>query len=1049
MPFATKYYSRKTRQSEVAGWRTAGNSPKHPFHLTIQSPSRVHSRAQLNSPPRYPREFKAPQSASVPVLPKVPPVLRAPCSPRTTRLVLQLETLEGTLREVRLPTMMRKSNLEKSDRLSRLQGYEENRMSNVGNSSEGIAKLKVKNLHIPGSIETSRTISSPFGRSEIPSTRASQPSSPRSPFERASVGGIGETSELPILAAAVQEVLQAHSSLQLPEEIASKALPSDHSDSYQEDRENYADFPRTENKEGYLLCDLENPTQFIDNVEANADPESDSSSRLELSKRVSRSSGRQKPAIRIPAASLAQPAASELPSFLEPASLVSVPDAVFLPSGVEIAKQSEAIVPQEEGKHSPGKDAQLHASEKIAKPVASPRAYLKKSKQKEGKETTEKVNLHLPAEQSKEDTYIAKEKRGSAGKKSQQAQKRSDKSAASLGNTSNPPKATFSQAATESLETLSKRKNSHENESPRTPTSLSSKVASSPSTISKQDEAAAARAIPEQSDESKRSSPSELSEVDLYSDTFLSPFHPSRQIAKKNPSLRPRKMTLPVELASKLSAEMSSKNPFSPKAKIRRASVAFDHASQLKSFSGKEHQSTLKQHKLQEESQEISAEMSPASSQSTGNQVFPRPPTKPRPKFNSRPGRRIYIRTKIVDFASVGAADPFDLFLRELAHSLLYMIEDVIEDQDRGEKPPNSEESSALERFLKNSHGNVSMLGLLRPTKPTVSLTTSPKGPSEHAKKQAIAAAKKQELSEVNSSSSGEEDDWMSSDDEHELHKLQRQRNKMADYELKHLSMLKKIAEDLLKGSEEAESCDQMAILPLPTLEEKGRGWERQGLGDVDFSFASEDAELGGRVHDLLTDMFAGYSQEEFSTFMASHASGLQHQPTQKEEGFTDAIEQDADNYQSEVLRRHFQAICHTFGPEHFSALEEWKSTLFQMEPRQLLPIELMRLLRNGFLKKKNRLQVNKQREGQVFVRLNAKPTKTFTNLQASHLPDRLKAPTDSFNSIQSPQKRPMTERSYSERVYMRMKRAGPDSTFHKPRSRPNGTVFAAVSEQL
>ena len=925
-------------------------------------------------------------------------------------------------------------------------------MSKVGHTSEGITKVKNGNLHIPGPIETTRTISSPFERSEIPSTRASQPSSPRSPFERVSVEGIGETSELPILAAAVQEVLQARPYLPMPEEIASEAQSSDHSDSCQEDRDNYEGFSRTDNKEGYQLVDSENPTKSIDNIEANADPESDSSSRLEQSKRASRSSGRQKPAIRIPAASLASPEA-ELPSALEPADLVSQPDAEFLPSGAETVDQSKAIVPQEEEKHSPGKDAKLHTSGKIAKPVASPRAFLKKNKETEGKETTEKVNLHLSAEQSlqsKEDTFEVKEKRGSAGKKSQRTQRRSDKAAISLKSTSNPPKATFSQAATESLETLSKRKNSHGNESPRTLTSLSSKVASSPSTISRQEGAAAPRAIPEQSDESKRSSPSELSEVDLYNDTFLSPFQPSRQSVKKNPALRPRKMTLPIELASKLSAEISSKNRFTAKAKTRRASVAFDHASQLKSVSGKEHPAVLKQRKLQEESQEISAEMSPGNGQSTGNQFFPRLPTKPSPKVNSRPGRRIYIRTRIVDFASVGAADPFDLFLRELAHSLLYMIEDIIEDQDQREELPKSEDGSALERFLKYYHGNVSRLELLRPTKQTTSLPTSPKGVSEHAKKQA-AATKKQELSEVNSSSSDQEDDWMSSDDEHELHKLQRQRNKMADYELKHLSMLKKIAEDLLKSSEEADLYDQMAIPPLPTLEEKSRGWEYQGLRAdmVNFSFASEDEELGGRVNDLLTGMFAGYSQEEFSTFMASHASGMQRQLTQKEEGFTDAIEQDAENYQCELLRRHFQALCHTFGPEHIAALEEWKSNLFQIEPRQLLPIELMRLLRNGFLKKKCRLEVNKQREGQAFVRLNAKPTKTFTNLTVRHLPERPKETTDSFKSFQSPLKRPMTERSYSERVYMRMKRAGPDSTFLKPRSRPNGTVLAAVSEQL
>jgi len=1052
VPFCTKYFSRKTQQPEVAGWRSAANSPKPRFPLTIKSPSRVHSRALLNSPPRYPRQSQPLQSVSVPVLPRVPPLLRVPYSPHLTRLALDIGTQGGSAQGARLP-IARKGNLEKSERHSHFQTQEGNPLLRVEKSSEGVETL-VLPKPVDGRslepIETTKRLFSPFERSEMPSTRASQPGSPRS-FAEHSAEVL-----LPTLAAAVQQVFQSSPLLQSEGEVPSRKLSSDQSSSCIGDRDAYGSLREIDIAEEYPQYDTARPSLFIqspENIEAQAsilNPEPESSSNIEPVLGTSRSSGRQKPTTRIPAlrAEITQPLPVGLSSNPEPGSQhIDRQIATITP---ELQKPSLVLPPQEEAKSVgkvSGKGENVRTVAKSAK--NSPRAYLKKASPKAAKGKLEEREGHKQAEgrSAEQPTEETKEKRDISGKESEIVGKSSEDEFDNQTNSPKSSKTSFSQAAAESITAPISRKNSHGSESPRSP--RSPKFITSPNTAL-QSSGNTVRIIPEQSDESKRSS-SQSSEIDLYDSAFLSTFHPSSQIPKPSPASRKRKMTLPVEVAARMAAEIGKDVSKSSHAQLRRASIAFDHTPQIKSFIAKERRKR-KQHIETEESREIKAEGDLGPTRLAGSQLVARQegPASPRPRVITRPNGKLFIRTRIVDFASVGAADPFDMFLKELAHSLLYMIEDIIDEEIAGQAPPGSEakQASALMHFLKSSQGNLPMLSLLKQSKQSALVPTSPKGmgAKDYAKKllQKITTGSKKEAGSDSVSSLSDSEEEFSSEDENDLQKLQRQRDKMADYELKHLSMLKKIAEDLMKGSEATDSIEQMAIPSLPTPvgpEKLWAAWE--GLGDVDFSFGSE-TELGGRVSDLLTGMFAGSSQAEFTAFMASPASGLQHQTTEKEAGFPDT-DPDADNYQSDLLRRHFKAICSTLGPEYKAALEEWKASLFQIDPQQLLPIEVMRLLRRAYLKKKHRLQVLKHRTGQ-FVQLRAKPTTTFSNLHPNRLSELPPGPTACPHT---PLQRPKTERPYSERVYLRMKQTSPSSDFFKPSSRPNAAVLSAVSEEV
>lgn len=972
------------------------------------------------------------------------------------RLTLEVGTERESVQGNRLP-IARKSNLEKGDAYSHFQDQQGNRLLRVENSSQGIRtwhQQKPVNGSSLEPIETTKRLFSPFERSEMPSTRASQPSSPRSLVEHpAEVPS-------PTLAAAVQEVLQTSHLLQLDGAITSRKLSSELSNSCTGERDVYESPQEVDIAEDYLKYDTARPSLLIqspENIEIAKpilDSESEFSSQMEPSFGISRSSGRQKPNTRIPAlrAEITEPK-TQLKPQPEPADLISSSIPVSLgvdrdipPILPESQMPSLVLPPAEEaksvGKSSPEKGSKVQIGEKSAK--NSPRSYLKKGTFKGEKGKAEKKDVHKQVEgqiteQSTEKTAKAKEKQGNSRKKSvgKSTGSELDKEAKSP----NPAKATFSQAATESITAPNSRKNSHGSESPRTP--RTPKLTSNP-TAALQSSPTAAQAIPEQSDESKHSS-SQSSEIDQYDGDFLSTFHPSNHNPKPS---RKRKMTLPIEVAAKISAEIGKEASSSPYAQLRRASIAFDHTSQLKSVAKERRK--RKQHRAAEGSQERKAEGGIDPVQLIEGQIVSRFPTSPRARVVTRPNGKLYIRTRIVDFASVGAADPFDLFLKELAHSLLYMIEDIIDEEIAGQSLSSSEakHDSALMHFLRNTQqGNGSMLSLLRQSKPSASVPTSPKGMAaqDYAKRllQKITTGSKKETKTGSISSLSDlDEDFSDSEDEHELHKLQRQRDKMADYELKHLSMLKKIAEDLIKGSEATESIDQMAIpsLPIPVEPEKSwAAWEGQ---EADFSFVSEGTELGGKVSDLLKSMLAGSNQAEFTAFMASPAGVLQHSVAEKETGFPDT-DPDMDNYHSDLLRRHFKAICSALGPDYEAAVEEWRASLFQIEPQQLLPIELMQLLRGAYLKKKHRLKVFKHRAGQEFVHLRAKPTSTFSNLH----PSRLSEPPQA--TALSPLKRPMTERSFSERVYLRMKRNCPYSDFFKPKSRPNATVLSEVSEEL
>ena len=1069
VPFFTKYYSRKSPRAELTGWRSAAPSSDRSLQVTVKSPCRVNSRAVLNSSPRYPRLSQPLQSASDPVLHKPSSLLlKVPCVPKTAGL--QLQSPRKTEQGFRLPTV-RKSVREKKETHNHFQTNEKSLVLHVKNS----LRVLTKNVKIPVSSKslfgTPKHQLSPVNHSEIPSTRASVPSSPRGANESLPVKTLCETREQPSLYVEIDDLLgnkdeeMYETPRKISNEIADSKVELEQVESDEQDMDSEGGSSEDTAARYTLPTVTEVPPQAppfpVENASSSSRSVSPDVSDLPAKSDSNPPSSplipRKRLTTRIPESKISIP---KLPLEVTPHDSPTIYPPrrerlhTIIPAALKATTTLHEIpaevptspIHREQTMHTPGKTKKKPTAlrgfiGKIGSGI--PQLTVEVSEWQEVSPMLEQniyVFEHSASEEVKQEEAGMQKPTGLGAFRPRKI----SENAPARKESHLPVTSHFTKLATQRTNASRKLSSPKEDVTPtgfHTPRSAVNSVSpkETPKVTPKGTPRATPRLIPP-----SRTLRTPVGEKRLSSSSGSDEYDDEiGEIAKSKATTRPRKMTLPIEIAAKMGSDLSDKEAKSPtsQSQFRRASIAFDHGSPLMSFLTKERQVL----KTTDTDPETFFLPFPETQPNKIDTDIKRP-LKPRPRVSQiRPRDSVIIRTRIVDFASVGAKDPFDMFLRQLAHSLLNIIEDVVEDQsnkEEGEEAGNVEKTASLESLPQSvSKENTQLLEIFQRAKTnpaTRNLINSP----DYARK-LLQHLSTYPQSPSNDSSS-EQEDSESSEDEHELHKVRRQRDKMTDYELKHLNMLKKIAEDLLKGTEGSERFQGLEIPPLPGLEESEKKWEgkeKEGGGDL-WNYASGEEDLG-QVQDLLSGLFAGYSDEDFTAFMPSCSLVLPQMSSEKEVPLPESVDPDLDNYQSYLLRRHFQAICQ-LKPELLVALEKHKASLHQIDLKQLRPEELFQLISTLTAKKKRKVQTLKQRQGQQFVKLRAKQAATFSNLH----PSRMQELRKEGSSECIPSQPDYSSRSYSERVYLRMKNSEPEYRFPSPKSRPAAVALSDETEK-
>ena len=259
-----------------------------------------------------------------------------------------------------------------------------------------------------------------------------------------------------------------------------------------------------------------------------------------------------------------------------------------------------------------------------------------------------------------------------------------------------------------------------------------------------------------------------------------------------------------------------------------------------------------------------------------------------------------------------------------------------------------------------------------------------------------------------------------SSEDEEEREELSglRQRQ-MAVFELKHLTMLREMAKDMLGSTKafeekleqhEAEKMNKEPSVPL--------------TGPFAYMQSPEEsADIETLPVSLtLNSLFAGYRSYALPIFTSPITFNRRKQPVLDDYSLaavTEKVEADSDNFQSAVRKRRFLNSME-LQPDYEIYFALMASGLTQTEVGRADPKELVGLWRKTVLRRKQRQQLEVARVARPNVCLRARKAPTFSNLRVpvAHIKRELQK-TDSSFRIESLSRNLLP----SERIYLRIKK--------------------------
>ena len=234
-----------------------------------------------------------------------------------------------------------------------------------------------------------------------------------------------------------------------------------------------------------------------------------------------------------------------------------------------------------------------------------------------------------------------------------------------------------------------------------------------------------------------------------------------------------------------------------------------------------------------------------------------------------------------------------------------------------------------------------------------------------------------------------------------------------ADFEIKHLAMLKNLALKLLNlGQEEKEEKEEVEEM------KPGEVWAMQ--------YSEQQEAVGHRLEmmfkDFKTPPITAFTSIVTNFFKDPHSARAVFDDTSD----LDHIETDPSNYRESLERRKFLEYSRQFSA--YAALRRSQPDSFhQVTNERLNPIELTRYFKDLYLKRKKRREVMEMRQGELPVVICAKPRKTHTGLPLEYYTmmvrkaRQVEFPTDVV--LSGGAHRVKSEEEYRERLYCRIKR--------------------------
>jgi len=256
-------------------------------------------------------------------------------------------------------------------------------------------------------------------------------------------------------------------------------------------------------------------------------------------------------------------------------------------------------------------------------------------------------------------------------------------------------------------------------------------------------------------------------------------------------------------------------------------------------------------------------------------------------------------------------------------------------------------------------------------------------------------------------------DDDAASDESQSSSELRHVKFSRADFEIKHLSMLKSLAMKLLNIGQFAEVEEVPAVPQLSA----GELWEleykdhRQTVSHT----------LDGLFKDYKTSPITAFTSVATNFFR--NPQSLRNAAEENEE--LEKVEIDTENYRDELERRKFQEYSRQWTTYKVMRLAPPES-MHQVTNERFNPVELSMYFRSMILKRKLRRSVLEVRNGTQPVVLKAKPRTTDTGLlleyyqQQVRAAEKAKLPRDVILSGGAHQVESQAE--YQERVYCRIK---------------------------
>lgn len=257
-------------------------------------------------------------------------------------------------------------------------------------------------------------------------------------------------------------------------------------------------------------------------------------------------------------------------------------------------------------------------------------------------------------------------------------------------------------------------------------------------------------------------------------------------------------------------------------------------------------------------------------------------------------------------------------------------------------------------------------------------------------------------------------DDDIASDDSANSAELRLAKFSRADFEIKHLSMLKSLAMKLLNLNQAPES-EEPEVQPKLT---PGELWER------------EYKEQRQTVSNALDSLFKDFKPPPITAF-TSVVTNFFRDPHSLRAALDDneeleKMEMDTKNYQEELERRKFKEYSKQFNMCENLHLTQPEVMMHQITNERFHPMEVASYLHHMIVKRKRRRITLEMRQGELPAALRAKPKTSETGLPLEYyyrkVREARKAGLPADVVLSGGAHLVQSEEEYQERVYCRLK---------------------------